>query len=118
MAAVSQAVVDRWFTPGYIASHPEQIALMRQVMERIPVEGYAGCCAAIRDMDQRDDIAAIRVPTLVIAGTHDVATPPADGRFLAERIKGAKYAELDAAHLSNIEATPAFTAAVLAFLNA
>ena len=118
MAAVSQAVVDRWFTAGYIASHPEQIALMRQVMERIPVEGYAGCCAAIRDMDQRDAIAAIRAPTLVIAGTHDVATPPADGRFLAERIKGAQYAELDAAHLSNIEATPAFTAAVLAFLNA
>lgn len=118
MAAVSQAVVERWFTPAYIASHPEQIALMRQMMERMPADGYAACCAAIRDMDQRDDIATIRVPTLVIAGTHDVATPPADGRFLADRVKDAQYAELNAAHLSNIEATPAFTAAVLAFLNA
>ncbi len=56
-------------------------------------------------------------PTLVIAGTHDIATPAADGRFLADRIKGAAYVELAAAHISNIEAAPAFTDALLAFLN-
>ena len=68
-------------------------------------------------MDQRDAIAAIRAPTLVIAGTHDVATPPADGRFLADASRAPRYVELDAAHISNIEAAPAFTAALLAFLD-
>jgi 3-oxoadipate enol-lactonase len=46
-----------------------------------------------------------------------VATPPSDGRFLAGTIPKAVYVELPAAHLSNIEAAAAFTAAVLAFLN-
>jgi pimeloyl-ACP methyl ester carboxylesterase len=54
----------------------------------------------------------------VIAGRHDPATPPADGRALAEAIAGARYLELEAAHLSNIEAAPQFTAELLAFLTA
>jgi 3-oxoadipate enol-lactonase len=57
------------------------------------------------------------VPTLVIAGTHDIPTPPTDGRFIADRINGALYVELAAAHLSNIEAAPAFTAALTDFLS-
>jgi 3-oxoadipate enol-lactonase len=117
MGAVSQAVLERWFTPAFAALHPDRMADMRRMIERTSVEGYAACCAAIRDMDQRDAIAAISAPTLVITGTHDLATPAADGRFLAERIKGSTCVELDAAHLSNIEAAPAFTAALLAFLD-
>jgi len=57
----------------------------------------------------------IAVPTLVIAGEHDLATPPAEGRFLAERIPGARYVELAAAHLSNVEARTAFTSALTGF---
>jgi len=118
IASVSQAVLERWFTPSFIAEHPDRIAAMRQMMERTPVDGYVGCCAAVRDMDQRDEVALIGAPTLVIAGMHDLATPAADGRVLADRIKGANYVELDGAHLSNIEAAPAFTAALMDFLNA
>ncbi|MEO8345717.1 MAG: 3-oxoadipate enol-lactonase [Betaproteobacteria bacterium] len=116
--AISLAVVERWFTPAFLAGNAATIADMLQMMERTPAEGYIACCAAIRDMDLRDGVAAITAPTLVIAGTHDIATPVADGRFLADRIAGAQFNELDAAHISNIEAGPAFTHALLAFLNA
>jgi 3-carboxy-cis,cis-muconate cycloisomerase len=118
MGAISQAVLERWFTPDFMAKHPDRIAAMRQMMERTPAQGYIACCVAVRDMDQRDSVAAIATPTLVISGTRDVATPAAEGKFLVERIEGAAYVELDAPHLSNIEAAPAFTAALLAFLNA
>ena len=118
MGAIAQAVMERWFTPAYIARHPDRIATMRQIMERTPADGYTACCAAIRDMDLRDAVAAIDAPTLVITGTHDIATPATDGRLLADHIEGATYIELDAAHLSNVEAAPEFTAALLAFLNA
>ena len=80
--------------------------------------GYASCCAAVRDFDVRDNLSSISVPTLVIAGAHDFATPAADGRFLAENIPGAQYAELRAAHLSNIEAAAQFTSVVENFLSA
>jgi 3-oxoadipate enol-lactonase len=56
------------------------------------------------------------VPTLVIAGSEDASTPAADGRFLAEQIPGAQYVELEAPHLSNIQAASAFTQALLHFL--
>jgi 3-oxoadipate enol-lactonase len=116
VAAISDAVLARWFTPAFINREPATISAMKAMMERTSAAGYAACCAAIRDMDQRDELAAIGAPTLVIVGTHDGATPPADGRFLAERIPGARLAELDAAHLSNIEAAPAFNAALASFL--
>jgi 3-oxoadipate enol-lactonase len=78
--------------------------------------GYVAACAAVRDMDQRAGIADIRVPTLVVAGTHDVSTPPPDGHFLADGIPGARYVELDAGHLSNLEQPQAFNAAVAGFM--
>jgi 3-oxoadipate enol-lactonase len=81
-----------------------------------PAKGYVASCAAVRDMDQRESVSRIAAPTLVIAGAHDPVTTPSDCRFLVERIRGARYVELDAAHLSNVEAPEAFTAAVTGFL--
>jgi 3-oxoadipate enol-lactonase len=118
MAAIVDAVLARWFTPAFNAASPEAVERTRAMLLRAPPDGYIACCEAIRDMDQCDAIAAIGVPTLVIAGTHDISTPPADGHFLAERIQRAQYVELAAAHLSNIEAAPAFNQALTRFLSA
>lgn len=116
MAAITPAALARWFTEHTLQRPHAMVEAMRRVLLATSPQGYSACCAAIRDMDQRDAIAAVRAPTLVIAGTRDVATPPADGQFLAQRIPGAHYVELDAAHLSNIEAADQFTEAVLSFL--
>ena len=67
-------------------------------------------------MDLRQAVGSIQAPTLVIAGVHDVATPPEHARWIAAQVPGATLKELDAAHLSNIEAAGPFTAAVLDFL--
>jgi 3-oxoadipate enol-lactonase len=117
MRAIAPAVLERWFTPAFHAQHPERIAAMQRMLEGTPADGYVAACSAVRDMDQREAIAGIRVPTLVIAGASDQATPPADGRHLARRIAGARYVELATAHISNIEAAAEFNAAVVAFLN-
>ena len=116
MRVVVDAVMGRWFTADFIAQHEEHVAPVRAMLEHAPADGYIACCEAIRDMDQRDAISRIRLATLVVAGIHDLATPPAEGRFVAGAIPGAQYVELDAAHLSNIEAAPAFTSALLKFL--
>ena len=78
--------------------------------------GYVGCCEALRDMDQRAELARIAAPTLVIAGTFDPAPTPAAAREWASTIPNALFIELPAAHLSNIGAATAFNDAVLAFL--
>lgn len=117
MAAVAEGVLGRWFTPAFRRARPAEVERCREMLVATPPEGYAAACAVVRDMDQRSAIAAIRAPTLVVAGASDQATPPADGRFLAENIPGARYVELDAAHLSNVEAAGPFTDAVVRFLS-
>jgi 3-oxoadipate enol-lactonase len=117
MTPVADTQAQRWFSPSFIASSPDKVERTRQLILATPAEGYIANCAAIRDMDQRETIARIAAPALVIAGAKDPVTTPADARFLVERIPGARYAELDAAHLSNIEAAGRFTEVLLQFLS-
>ena len=118
LADVSSAVVSRWFTPDFALLHPGVVASAKSMIESANPAGYASCCAAVRDFDARETLSSISVPTLVIAGAQDFATPAADGRFVAENIPGAQYVELRAAHLSNIEAAAQFTSVVENFLSA
>lgn len=114
--SVSDAVVERWFTPEFRATNPDVVANTKAMIEGTSTDGYTGSCAAVRDFDFWNKVGEIKAPTLVIAGTHDAAVPPADGQKLAHAIPGARYAELSAAHISNIEAAARFTAEVSAFL--
>lgn len=79
--------------------------------------GYAGCCAALRDADLRDEIHRIDAPTLVVTGAHDPATPPSLGEDIRHAVAGARVVELDAAHLANVEQPEAFNAALIEFLS-
>lgn len=117
--AVADAVLERWFTPGFAASHPEVVASLRQGLAETPAEGYASCCEAIADLDLRDSLAAIEAPTLVISGAEDPATPPEHGRLIADGIPGASLRIVEgAAHLANIEQPAAITAALFDHLGA
>lgn len=117
MKSISAAVIERWLTAPYRAKSPEVSAATQHMLENADVDGYIANCAAVRDFDERNTIAAIRVPTMIISGTHDPATTPADGRYLADHIPGACYVELNAAHLSNIEDSDHFNSEVGAFLS-
>jgi len=113
--SIIPATLERWFTPAFRTAQPQTVANTSAMLRATDPQGYAGCCAAIRDADFRSSIRDIRTPTLVITGTRDPVTPPDDGHFLAENIAGAGYVELPAAHLSNTEAAAAFNAAILEF---
>ena len=116
MNSISTAVMERWFSAAYRTQSPDVVASTKLTFEGANPDGYVANCAAIREFDARETIAAIRASTLVIAGTHDVATTPADGQYLAGHIAGARYVELNAAHLSNIENRNRFNAELGAFL--
>lgn len=116
MAAIADAVIERWFTPQFLAANPETISTMRANLLACSASGYAGCCAAIRDMDLRPIIQLISCPTLVISGLKDSATTPEQGATIANAIAGSRSIVLDAAHLSNIEQPTGFNKALLDFL--
>jgi len=115
VGSIADAVASRWLTADYAAAKPELAASLRQMLSATASEGYAAACLAVRDADFRADLSRIAVPTLVIAGTHDLSTPPAEGRFLADHIPGAQYRELSGAHLTNLEDVERFNAALLGF---
>jgi 3-oxoadipate enol-lactonase len=116
MEATVEPTVKRWVPAAFHASAPATIERMRNMIRRTSLDGYIGCCEAIRDMDQRETIQAIRKPVLVIIGSHDPATTPEAGRAIHAAIPGAGLAVLDAAHISNIQQPEAFTRTVREFL--
>ncbi len=86
LAALVDATIERWFTAGFRQQSPQAVARIRDMFLATDVEGYVGCGAAIRDMDNRSLLAKVRVPTLVIAGRHDMGTTLEAGQFIAEHI--------------------------------
>lgn len=116
MAAVVEATLERWFTPAFREAQHDTIESVRAMILSTPAEGYANCCAAIREMDQRSSLPRIGAPTLVVVGACDSGTTPAQGEAIAAAIPGSKLLTLDAAHLSNVEQATTFTADVLRFL--
>ncbi|AJR26262.1 3-oxoadipate enol-lactonase [Sphingobium fuliginis ATCC 27551] len=116
MAPLAEASVERWFTAAFAARGGDAIAPVAAMLQATDPQGYAGCCAAIRDMDMRRTVALIEAPTLVIGGTKDPATPPPHSEALGRSIAGARLTMLEAAHLANVEQPQAFAEAVTAFL--
>jgi 3-oxoadipate enol-lactonase/4-carboxymuconolactone decarboxylase len=109
--------MQRSFTPESLAANLPPVTRMRRVLLSTDPAGYAGCCAAIRDMDQRSLLAAIHVPTMIVVGDRDISTPwQGHGDVLAGGIPHARVVRLPAAHLSNLERPRSFTAALTRFL--
>lgn len=116
MVALRDASIARWFTADFAAANPHQAQQITDMLAATSPQGYAANCAAVRDADFRAQLASIKVPTLVIAGTEDAVTPPAGGHFIQNQVKGAEYVEFYAAHLSNVQAGAAFSERVVEFL--
>ena len=116
-ASVAEGVVGRWFTPSYLAEHPDVRAHHEAMCAATSVEGYAGSCEAIAAMDLRPDLPLVQAPTLAIAGADDPATPPRYLREIADGVPDGRLVVVpDAAHLAVAQQPAAVAAAVLEHL--
>lgn len=114
--AIAEAVLDRWFGPAFRAS-PEA-APWGTMLRRSDLLGYAGTCGALSRADFRAEVGRISVPTLMIAGTADQATPPALVAETAAMIPGARLVTLEGSgHIPAIDAPGTLTATITAFLS-
>ena len=75
LAPLADAIMERWFSPGFRAHRPVELAGWRNLFLRTDPLGYAATCATLRDTDLTGAIAAIDSPTLVVAGDADLAAP-------------------------------------------
>jgi 3-oxoadipate enol-lactonase len=114
MAPVAETIAERWFTARFVEEHPHVVVEIVHALAQTDAEGYAGCCEAVGGIDLRDDIRSIKAPTLMISGAQDPATPPSDGRLIADAIPGARFELVDpGAHLSSVERHDVVTKLIL-----
>jgi len=117
MDPLCDPTLARWFTPAYLERPPPALESIRRQIRTTPVSGYIGCCEAIRRIDYLKQLDRIQLPTRIIVGADDPATPPSASEAIHQRIRGSTLIVIDdAAHLSNVEQPDAFNDAVLEFL--
>jgi 3-oxoadipate enol-lactonase len=117
IASIADAVISRWFAAEYRARAADEVRGYRCLLERTPEAGYLATLHALAEADLRERVRSIAVPTLVVSGSLDEATPRADGRALAERIAGARFELLEgASHLMTVEKPRELAALIAAFV--
>ncbi|MCX7962702.1 MAG: alpha/beta hydrolase [Burkholderiales bacterium] len=98
-------------------SDPAGLALAERVMAAVPPETYRKAVRMLATFDRRRELAAIRVPTLLVAGSDDRTAPPSVMEKMARQIPGAEFVLLDGCgHLGPMDQPEAFNAALADFL--
>lgn len=112
MEAIADGALQRWLTPDYVAGHPKRVAQLRSTLVQTDPVAYAQACRAVANIALQAGNARITCPSLVIAGTHDAATPLACSQAIAAQIPGGQLVCIDAAHIGCVEQPAAFAALV------
>ncbi len=117
LAAVAEIAAKRVYSPAYLAAHPEMIEERKRVLLGIDPMAFGHACKILQETDLVPLLNRLDVPTLVVCGEFDQATPPALNRIVAEKISGARYVELSGCgHCPPLEQPDAFIAAIKGFV--
>ena len=93
------------------------LALAERVMSRIPADTYRKAVALLTTFDRREELAQIKVPTLLVAGSDDKVAPASVMERMKAKIPGAELVVLDrCGHLGPMDQPNEFNAALLSFL--
>jgi 3-oxoadipate enol-lactonase len=112
-----QMTMERWFSAGFRERYGAAVRGYSIMLRQTSLDGYVGTCAALRDTDFRRAITRVKIPTLVLCGAEDIATPPELGRELAALISGARFSLIEkAAHLPCIEQPEAVAQRMMQFV--
>lgn len=118
LGAIADTAMRRLFSPSFQAANLDLLAERRARFLATDPAVFTTACDALIALDIRDAATGLRVPTLVMAGEGDEATPPRMARELAALIPGARYVELAGlAHVPQLQDTAAFVTAIGTFLD-
>lgn len=107
---MARTAPDNWFTPGFAAAQPAIVEWAVQMVRTTDPGCYIAACEALAAFDVRADLARVGVPTLVLVGSDDQLTGPAEARTLVAGIPDARLALVPgASHLAPVEQPAAVT---------
>ena len=117
IAPYVDGIMDMWFTPDFHANRGDELQGYKNMLSRVPIDGYLGTCAALRDADLRSQALEIKVPTICISGDQDGSTPPELVLSTAKLIPDCRYEMIkDSAHIPCVEQPEILVEVIKAFL--
>ena len=116
--AFSEGFVKAVFAPESFEKHPKAVEKIKSIIVGTSPLGICGTLTALASRtDTTASLSNIKIPTLIMVGEQDTLTPVAASQSMHEQIGGSELHILPgAAHMSNMENTEAFNAALLKFL--
>lgn len=117
LESIAEIAAKRVFSPAYLAAHPDKIDERKQVLLGIDPKAFQAACKILQETDLVPQLHRLKVPTLVVCGEFDQATPSALNRQIAEKVAGAKYIQLPGCgHCPPLEQPQQFLAAIKEFV--
>ena len=117
LGSIAEIAAKRVFSPAYLAAHPEKIEERKKVLMGIDPKAFQAACRILQEIDLLPLLHHMKVPTLVVCGEFDQATPPALAKKIVEKIPDAKYVELPGCgHCPPLEQPDQFIAAIKDFV--
>jgi 3-oxoadipate enol-lactonase len=117
LGAVAEIAAKRVYSPAYLEAHPDAVAERQKVLLDIHPDAFQAACRILQEADLVPLLSHLRVPTLVVCGAMDQATPPALNREIADHVKEARYVELPGCgHCPPLEQPDAFLGAIKEFI--
>ena len=117
MECTIEGAMARWVAPSVLTEQPALVERLKSMIRSTPPVGYVAWCQAIHDLDVTARLSAITLPTRVIVGALDPATPPAAAEVIHQQIKGSDLVIMPGvSHMLHVEAPAAFATHVLDFL--
>lgn len=107
---IARTSPERWFTGGFAAAQPAITEWAVQMVRTTDPGCYIAACEALAVFDVRSELGRVGVPTLVLVGSDDQVTGPAEARTLVAGIPDARLAVVPgASHLVPVEQPAAVT---------
>jgi 3-oxoadipate enol-lactonase/4-carboxymuconolactone decarboxylase len=101
---IARTSPDRWFTHGFAAAQPAITDWAVQMVRTTDPGCYIAACEALASFDVRSQLGGVGVPTLVLVGSEDRVTGPAEARTLVAGVPDARLAVVPgASHLVPVE---------------
>jgi len=117
LGAIAEIAAKRVFSPTYLAAHPEAIEERKAVLLDIDPRAFQAACKILQEADLEPLLHRMHVPTLVVCGEFDQATPPPLNKLIADKVIGSRYAVLpDCGHCPPLEQPQAFLGAIRDFV--
>lgn len=117
LGAIAEIAAKRVFSPAYLAAHPGLIDERKRVLLGIDPKAFQAACKILQEADLEPMLHRLKMPTLVICGEFDQATPPALNKLIADKVEGARYIQLPGCgHCPPLEQPQQFLAAIKDFV--